>query len=142
MTNPIHPAEVYIKDTGTIKGRGVFASRDFSAGDLVEVCPVIILLRPYNQLPPRLKTMVFSWGNLTNTSPSSALALGFGSLYNHDNPANLRYQAMADDEVLHYIAVDDIKKDDELTINYNTGGGSPTSDNDSWFEQRGIELLS
>ncbi|MBL4744704.1 MAG: SET domain-containing protein-lysine N-methyltransferase, partial [Cycloclasticus sp.] len=127
MINTLHSADVYIKDTGTIKGRGAFANRDFAEGEIVEQCPIIILLRPYDQLPPRLKTMVFNWGNLASTTPSHALALGFGSLYNHDNPANLRYQAVPDDEAINYIATRAIKKDEELTINYNAGGGSHLS---------------
>ena len=102
---------------------------------------MIILLRPIDQLPPRLKTMVFNWGNLTSSSPSNALSLGFGSMYNHDNPANLRYEASVENESMRYFAVRDIKKDEELTINYNAGGGSHISDNNSWFEGRGIKLI-
>ena len=141
MINPIYPADVYVKDTGTIKGRGVFASRDFSAGELVEACPIIILLRPAAQLPPRIKTIVFSWKDLRKTSPSSALVLGLGSIYNHDNPSNMRYEAIPENEAMHYITVRDVQKDEELTVNYNAGGGGPTSDNDSWFKEHGIELL-
>ena len=74
--NTIHPADVYVKDTGTIKGRGVFALRDFAEGEVVEQCPVIILLRAYDQLPPRIQTMVFNWGNLAKTNPSYAHVLG------------------------------------------------------------------
>jgi tRNA-specific adenosine deaminase 3 len=57
MINTIQSADVYIKDTGTIKGCGAFANRDFAEGEIVEQCPVIILLRPFEQLPPRLKTV-------------------------------------------------------------------------------------
>jgi SET domain-containing protein len=141
MINTIDSPDIYIKDTGTIKGRGAFAKRDFAEGDIVEQAPVIILLRPFEQLPPRLKTIVFNWGNLANTTPSHALSLGFGSLYNHDNPANLRYEAAPDQEAINYIAVRAIKKDEELTINYNAGGGSHMSDKDTWFKQHGIALL-
>ena len=136
--NIIHPADIYVKDTGTIEGRGVFALRDFAQGEVIEQCPVIILLRAYEQLPPRIKTMVFNWGNLAKTTPSYALSLGFGSLYNHANPANLRYEAMPDHNTIHYIAVRAIKKDEELTINYNAGSGSHVSEQDSWFIQHNI----
>jgi len=81
MITPINSPDVYVKDTGTKKGRGAFAAKNFKKGDLVEECPVIILLRPIDQLPPRLKIMVFNWGNLTNSPPSNALSLGFGSMY-------------------------------------------------------------
>jgi|SRR5450830_146140 len=139
--NPIYPADIVVKDTGTIKGRGVFALRDFAEGEIVEQCPVIILLRAYDQLPPRIQTMVFNWGNLAKTNPSYALALGFGSLYNHANPASLRYEAMPDDSTIHYIAVRAIQKDEELTINYNAGGGSHASEDDTWFKQHNIEPI-
>ena len=136
--NPIQPADIYVKDTGTIKGRGVFALRDFAQGEVVEQCPVIILLRAYDELPPRIKTMVFNWGNLAKTTPSYALSLGFGSLYNHANPANLLYEARPVDSTIAYIAVRAIKKDEELSINYNAGGGSHVSVADSWFKQHNI----
>lgn len=141
MKDTIYAPQVYIKDTGTAKGRGAFAQRDFAEGDVVEQCPVIILLRPFAQLPPRLKTMVFNWGNLAKTTPSHALALGFGSLYNHDNPANLRYEADAENQAIRYVAVRGIKQDEELTINYNAGGGSPVSEQDTWFQQHNIVPL-
>jgi hypothetical protein len=141
MIDTIHSADIYIKDTGSVKGRGAFALRDFTEGEIVEQCPIIILLRPFEQLPPRLKTIVFNWGNLAKTNPSQALALGFGSLYNHDNPANLRYEAMPDNEAIHFIAVRSIYKDEELTINYNAGGGSHVSEHDTWFKQHNIAPL-
>jgi hypothetical protein len=94
-----------------------------------------------NELPPRIKTMVFNWGNLTKTQPSSALALGYGSLYNHANPASLTYEAVLENQSMRYIATRDIKKGEELTINYNAGGGNNVSNKDNWFDQRGIELL-
>jgi hypothetical protein len=37
------PSSGYVKDTGTPKGRGVFASRSLQAGELVEVCPILLL---------------------------------------------------------------------------------------------------
>lgn len=141
MIEPIDSADIVIKDTGTKKGRGAFAQRDFAAGEIVEQCPVIILLRPYEQLPPRLKTVVFNWGNLAKTTPCHALALGFGSLYNHGNPANMCYEAAPDNEAIHFIAVRTIKKSEELSINYNAGGGSHCSEEDTWFKQHNIALL-
>jgi len=142
MIEAIQSVDARVEDTGTEKGRGVFANRDFAEGELVEACPVIVLLRPYDQLPPRIQTVVFNWGNLAKTTPSHALSLGYGSLYNHDNPANLRYEAVLENEAIHYIAVRAIHKDEELTINYNAGGGSHLSNKDSWFINHGIELIS
>lgn len=141
MISAIQSADIFVKETGTKKGRGVFSARKFSEGELVEECPVIVLIRPLDRLPPRLQTVVFNWGSLTKTSASNALVLGFGSMYNHDNPASLRYEASLENESMRYIAVRDIKKNEELTINYNTGGGSHISETDSWFKARNIELI-
>jgi len=62
--------------------------------------------------------------------------MGYGSLYNHDNQANVRYEACGDGQFLRFIATSQIAKDQELTINYNTY----SSDNE-WFKTVGVELI-
>ncbi len=138
----IKPAEVYIKETGTEKGRGAFAERDFRKGEVIEVAPVIVMYRPFAKVPPVLQTFVFNWASLANLSQTAfAVVLGFGSMYNHANPANMSYAAKRDDKTIHYIAVTDIAKDEELTVNYNSGGGSEVSDSDDWFRKLNIKLI-
>jgi len=135
----IKPAAAYIQDTATAKGRGVFAARDFRKDELVEVAPVIVMYRPYPTVPPVLKKVVFNWTALTGlTVPASAVVLGFGSMYNHANPANMMYRADLDDQTIHFIAVRDIAEHEELTINYNANGGLATSYSDDWFERNKI----
>jgi hypothetical protein len=79
---------VVIRDTGTAKGRGVFTLEAVREGDIIEICPVIILEMPFDVLPEEVKKLVFDWGVLANRPGTHALALGYGSLYNDDNPAN------------------------------------------------------
>lgn len=135
----IQSVEAYIKDTGTAKGRGVFAGKDFKKGEVVEVAPVIIMYRPFETVPPVLKMVVFNWTALAGyPNPASAVALGYGSIYNHDNPANMIFKADPQTKTIHYIAVTDVAKDEELTINYNSGGGSAVSESDDWFKRRGV----
>lgn len=138
MNGVILPPDVYVADTGTSKGRGVFANRDFLKGEIVERAPVVILLRPFDQLPPRLQPLLFNWGSLTHAAPCSAIALGFGSIYNHDNPSNMQFAADVESSLLIYTTVRAIKKHEELTVNYNSGDGSNTSDGNRWFDQFGI----
>ncbi len=139
MSDIIYPPEVYVQDTGTEKGRGVFAARDYAEGDLIDSCPVVVLYRRFDQLPPKMKTLVYNWGALTAaTIPSSALVLGFGSLYNHDNPANMCYKADAEALVMSYTAARNIAKGEELTVNYNATHGQPVSDDDAWFRRNNI----
>lgn len=132
---------VYIKDTGTPKGRGVFASRSFKDGEIVEVCPVIILRGPFMELPEELKKIVFDWGVLANMPGTNALALGYGSMYNHNNPANMRYTASQAEHLLRFIAVRDIIPNEELTVNYNATGGGAEWGDDNWFVRMKVDPI-
>ena len=137
----IVPVEGYIKETGTEKGRGVFAGRNFCKGEIIEIAPVIVMRRPFKSVPPVLQMVVFNWGVLAKLPrPASAVVLGYGSMYNHANPANMRYFANPEDETMHYVAVTDVAKDEELTVNYNAGD-SEVSVADVWFKRRNIEPI-
>ena len=137
----IEPPRVYVRDTGTVKGRGVFAARRFKAGESIEECPVLLFKKPYEVLHKELKNYVFHWPVPEGKAATQALALGYGSLYNHANPSNLRYETDVEALVLRFVAVRDIEPDEELTINYNADGGAPESEDEWWFEEKGIELL-
>ena len=133
---------VCIKDTGTDRGRGVFALKPYSSGDVVEVCPVLVFAKASLELPEPFDKRVFDWAVLAGAPPaSSALALGYGSMYNHANPANMRYEADAPSRLMRFIAVRDIDADQELTINYNGYGGVAEWPEDHWFERMGIKPL-
>jgi len=130
---------VYVKDTGTPKGRGVFALRAFGAGEVVEVCPVVVLSALRKALPVEFQDRVFHWEWRPDGNGSSALALGYGSLYNHNNPSNMRYEVDLQTLTLRFIAVRDIGADEELTINYSGVGGAAASSDDWWFEEKNFK---
>jgi hypothetical protein len=115
------PPRVCVKDTGTGKGRGVFALRAFSAGEFAEVCPVVPLRTLREFLPGEFQDRVFHWEFRADGKGTSALALGYGSLYNHDNPANMRFEVDRPALLIRFIAVRDTTRDEELTINYSGG---------------------
>lgn len=136
---------ILVKDTETAKGRGVFALRAFSEGEVVEICPVMVLATPYADLPADIKTIVFQWlavdGEPTNRA-TQAIAFGCGSLYNHDNPSNMRFVLDRPALVIRFFADRDITPGEELTINYSSSNGETTTENDWWFEQKNIELVT
>ena|ERR1700756_2917227 len=131
-------ARVELRDTGTTKGRGVFALQAFRAGDVIEVCPVVIFETPSEAMPEVIDRLMFDWEVLANRPGTDALALGYGSLYNDDNPANMRYEAIPAEAVLRFIAVRDIKYNEELTINYSARGGGATWHDDNWFDGKKV----
>jgi hypothetical protein len=137
----ILPARVELRSTGTAKGRGVFALESFREGAVVEACPVVVFDTPADFLPEVLDRLMFDWGALAGVPDTAALALGYGSLYNDDNPANMRYEALPTAAMLRFIAVRDIEADEELTINYSAHGGGPTWRDDNWFERKNVRPL-
>lgn len=132
---------VCVKDTGTAKGRGVFALREFRDGEVVEISPVVVLRTPYRALPQDIRELVFYWEGPLGETATQALALGYGSLYNSNNPANMRYEVDRGARVLRFIAVRNIAAGEELTINYSGDDGSPLADDDWWFKEKKIELI-
>lgn len=140
-TMSITPPAVYIKDTGTAKGRGVFVARAFAKDEVVEVCPVVAFMLAPLPLPPAIHRILFNWGYLIGKPGPQAIALGYGSLYNHSNPANLSYRADEPTQTMTYVAARDIAAHEELTINYNAHGGGAVWDDDAWFERMQITPL-
>jgi uncharacterized protein len=105
-------------------GRGVFARFRIAEGTSIERVPVILI--PRNQVfgesrvaqrCVRTSWYVFDWG-LQEGHEYVALALGFGSLYNHSYQPNAIYQMQAPD-IIEFIAHQTIEPGEEITINYN-----------------------
>lgn len=136
-----HTANIETRVSNTVKQRGVYANQCFQAGEIIEICPVVIIHGFPRDLPRELQTILFNWSNLTHSPPSLAIALGFGSLYNHNDPANLRYEVSIIDKTIRFISVVHIKTHDELTINYNSLVGDNTAKTNSWFDHYGIVAI-
>ena len=111
------------------KGRGVFAKRAFNPGDLIERAPVIII---HSEEEPTEETTLyhytFGWGPKRR---DSALALGYGGLYNHSYFPNAYYERREKDQCIDFIAKSRINPGDEISVNYN---GNPDSQDRLWFD--------
>lgn len=142
MPLKINPPALYVADTGTARGKGVFAKRAFASGEVVEIAPVLVLKTEHDDLPELLKTYVFDWATLAGVPRAQGVALGYGSMYNHSSPANLRYEADGRESLMRYIAARDIRAGEELTINYNAVGGVHEWPDNNWFERMDITLVN
>jgi uncharacterized protein len=136
---PIYPPEVYVEDTGTPRGRGVFAARAYRRDELVEASAVLLLEEASGDLPIVLQRMLFAWPNVERSRLVQAIALGYGSLYNGANPANLRFERDPAALQMCFIAARDIAAGEELTINYSAADGSSSSVADDWFTEHEIK---
>jgi SET domain-containing protein len=115
-----------VRDAGS-RGRGVFATRAFAAGAVLERAPVLVI--PRRDCAPLRGSLLdsywFWWDDAHN-----AAALGCGSLYNHACPANARFDRDPVARTLVFTAVRPIAPGDEITINYH---GEPHDPDPVWF---------
>jgi SET domain-containing protein len=94
------------------KGRGVFARKDIKKGTTFETVPLIVFNNDEVE-GSKMSTYVFEW-----TKKTSAIALGYGSIYNHSYEPNARYYDGRNETKL-FVAIRDIKAGEEITVNYN-----------------------
>jgi hypothetical protein len=105
-----------------------------------EICPVILVRCTFEEVPRDLRMVLFGWKTLTGLDGVLAMALGYGSLYNHDNSGTLRYAATGDGQGLTFIADVDIGQGEELTIHYNAAAGLAHSTVDNGFIDNQVTL--
>ena len=111
------------------RGRGVYTSINITEGDIIEICPVISI--PKFELPIIHKTTLhdyyFLWGE---DMDECAIALGFGSLYNHELHPNANFILDMENNTIDIVAIKNITSGTEITLNYN---GEPGDESPLWF---------
>ena len=111
------------------RGRGVFTTENIPANTVIEISPVLVLSTKDRKQVEKtiLFDYIFEWGE---NRKKACIALGYLSLYNHAYQANCDYEMDYDSNLMRIKTVVDIKKGEELFINYNaiTDDNSPI-----WF---------
>jgi SET domain-containing protein len=123
-------SSIYVKDTQKY-GRGIFAARDIKRGERFEISPVIIFSKvewEKHLKETALYNYVFYWGD---ESEYIAIALGYGSLFNHSYSPNAIFFNNNIENSIDFYALRDIKAGEEITVNYN---GDPEDQSPLWFE--------
>lgn len=111
-----------------IGGRGVFSRAYFAPGDVIERCHTI--KGPSDDWGDTLNDYLF---DSVKDKDTHLLALGNGSLYNHQDDPNATYEVipdtdMPDHSILVVKAVKHIKSGEEIFVNYG----------DDWFSDRNM----
>ncbi|MGG9960535.1 SET domain-containing protein-lysine N-methyltransferase [Ferruginibacter sp. SUN106] len=116
------------------KGRGVFCNRPINRDEVIEVCPVLALpAKDYDTLVA--SQLVDYFFNFNKEESTLALALGFGSLYNHAVNSNAAYVLDRETKQITFFALEDIPAGKEICINY---AGEQGQEFKEWFESRNI----
>ncbi len=115
------------------KGRGVFTAEAISKGSIIEICPVIIIPKKEVDIIHQtdLHDYYFVWGEKDD---EGAIALGYGSLYNHSYKPNAEYIYDLNENVIEIVAIKDIKAGQEILCNYH---GDPDCKDELWFDKKG-----
>jgi len=122
---------IYIGKSKIIKaGRGVFASRNIIKGEIIERCPIIKIPK-YDSFGLNESNLISYFFYYGKDKERLAIALGFGSIYNHSYLPNAKFSIKQNDNVIDFVALKNIKKDDEITVNYY---GSSPKKYPLWFE--------
>lgn len=118
---------IEVKDSHFLKGkgRGLFATKDYEAGDTIEVCPTLGMTRDGISKDNIINEHLFA-GNKDN---NFLLSLGYCSIINHSKEnQNCFWQVADDDTNIKMIALTDIKKGEEFFSNYGDGYWSNRKD--------------
>jgi uncharacterized protein len=111
----IGPRRLHVRGS-RLHGLGVFSAVGRQSGELLEVSPVLEV--PAEQVQALRRTSLgvyyFWW-----PPDGAAVALGYGSLYNHSYLPNARYELEPDDAVIVFTALRPIAQNEEITVNYN-----------------------
>ena len=103
------------------RGRGVFATRRFAKGELIESCPTVQLAD--GDVTGRLGDYVY----LSVNEGDVLLVLGYGMLYNHAARPNVEY-VQDEPSTMQFHALRAVAPGEELTIDYG----------EDWWATRGL----
>ena len=105
----------YIKvKKSPINGNGVFAMKNFSINEIIEVAP---LLKDHeDNMKGNINDYLFTISEEETEKGYYALVLGYGSIYNHSDNNNAIYKVDGNSLIIR--AIKPIKKGEEIFVNY------------------------
>lgn len=109
------------------EGRGVFTTTELHKGDVIEICPLLII--PESDLPKINPTILYDYYFINPINNSGCIALGYGSLYNHSfkNNAEVVFDPVQNE--LEIRCTKTIPEGEEILIDYSNG-----SKEGVWFD--------
>ena len=105
------------------------AKTQFAKGEIVEIAPVIFV-GPEAKAVPRLKDYIFE---IDKNKQIYGVVLGYGSLYKHNEMANITFAYNKSNKQMYFIAAKTISAGAELTIDYGK---------DYWAERSGFGTMA
>ena len=115
----------------TLGIRGVIATEKIKKDAVIEHCPALIF--PKN--PEIIEQTVFEYYVFDWDEGHEAMALGYGSLYNHSYERNVSVDFDYEKKEILFSALREIEIGEELFINYNDDSNEPIDPNYLSFDK-------
>jgi SET domain-containing protein len=116
------------------KGRGAFAKKSIKKGKVIDIAHVILLPNSdYEQIQDTiLYEYCYVWAD-PNHMPEfeNAITMSISQFINHSFSPNVKYLYDYDEKAIEFMAIKDIRKGEEITMNYNGLVGDKTP---VWFD--------
>lgn len=94
-------------------GRGLVATQDIKKGTVIEVSHVLVFSKfDYASDSDLLSRYFYAWKD------EAALALGYGSLFNHSDTENVTWTCNYKKNTITYKTTKVVKKGEQLFLNY------------------------
>ncbi len=117
MSNSPISLPIYVSTSDSLNGiRCIRAARNIKKGELIESSPIILI--PIEEIDDFNKTVLTNY-DYDWDEKFGAFVLGYCILTNHSFTANTIYKRNYETKRMEYFAAKDIKKDEEVYINYN-----------------------
>ena len=99
-----------IRHSDRIGERGVFATRDYKRGDLIEVCPA--LKQTHELVDGQMSNYIFTYDDTF-----SLIGFGYCSMYNHSDQNNAEWEVVNEKQI-KVMAIQPIAKGEEIFVSY------------------------
>ena len=118
---PLHEL-IEVRFISETKGRGAFAKKDIKKGTVIDVAFVVLIKnKEYKKIKKtQLYNYCYIWEDPKHRPAfKNAITLSVSQFINHSYAPNLQYLYDYKNKTIEYLAIQDILKGEELTVNYN-----------------------
>lgn len=113
---------IEVKFISETKGRGAFAKKDIKKDTVIDIANVVLI--PNKEYRRIKKTQLYNYCYIWEDPKhkpafKNAITLSVSQFINHSYTPNLKYLYDYEAKAIEYVAIQEIKKGEELTVNYN-----------------------
>jgi len=125
---------IEVKTISEKKGRGAFAKKPIKKDTIIDVAYVVPI--PNKEYKKIYKTILYNYCYIWEDPEHmpafrNAITLSVSQFINHSYKPNLRYLYDYENKAIEFSAIKNIRKGEELTVNYN---GLVYDKSPMWFE--------